>query len=192
MRLFTTILAAVSCLLLMFVILFWIRSYWRYDGIVWYGAGREAHVALTVRGKRGEGEAAGRMRGFMSRAGCLTYASMADPSDEPDSQSWSHPVGQPPAPGAMSLMFPTTATGFYIGSGLNHASDRELNWELPYWRITIPYFLLALLLATGPFFWFRAFREAARREAAGLCTRCGASVAGLKGKCPKCGIPIPE
>lgn len=191
MRVLTTILAAVSFLLLMFVVFFWVRSYSRYEGAVWYGAGKEARVVLTVRDKRGEGEAAGRMRGFMSRAGCLTYASIADPSDEPPSQSWSHPTGQPPMPGAMSLMYPTTTSGFYIGSGINRVADRDLNWELPFWRLTIPYWILALLLATGPFLWFRNYREAARREAEGLCVKCGTRVAGLKGNCPKCGEPIP-
>jgi hypothetical protein len=192
MRLFTTILAAISCLLLTLVVFFWIRSYFRYEGMVWYGAGREAHVVVTnVRGQRGEGEAPGRMRGLMSRGGSLTYASIADPSDEPESNSWSHPTGQPPKPGAMSLMYPTTTSGFYIGSGINRVADHDLNWELPFWRITVPYGLLALLFAIGPFLWFRSYREAARREDAGLCVRCGANVKGLSGACPKCGEPIP-
>jgi hypothetical protein len=132
------------------------------------------------------------MRGFMSRRGSLTYASIADPSEnEPSSQTWSHPANQPPSTGAMALMFPTVSSGFRVGSGVSPVSDAELQWELPFWRISAPYWLVAVLLGIAPFRWVQAYREAARREAAGLCVRCGQRVQGLTGACPKCGEPIP-
>src|SRR4051794_28558420 len=105
MRLFTTILAAVCSLLLIFVVFFWVRSYFYYEGTVWYRTGGEVRAALTVRGQRGEGQIpAGRMRGFLSRRGSLTFASIADPSED-ESSSWSHPVNEAPKSGAMALMF---------------------------------------------------------------------------------------
>jgi hypothetical protein len=192
MRLLTTIFAAVCSLLLIFVVFFWVRSYFYYEGTVWFRPGGEVRVALTVRGQRGEGQIpAGRMRGFLSRRGSLTFASIADPTDEPPSESWSHPVDQPPGKGAMTLMFPTLASGFRVGSGISKVSDADLQWELPFWRISAPYWIVVILLGIAPFRWVRAFREAGRREAAGLCVRCGQSVQGLSGVCPKCGTPIP-
>jgi len=192
MRLVTTILAALSMLLFIGVLFFYVRSYSYYEGNVHYSGGGQARATLTVKGQRGEGDIAGRITGLLSHRGAFTYASIAVPTEEPAWQSWSHPIDQPLKPGAMSLMFPAIGSGFGYGKGEAHVADKDLAWELPYWNVTIPYWLPTILLAIGPWRWFSNYRLALQREKEGKCVRCGKDLRGVTGKCPKCGEPVPD
>jgi hypothetical protein len=192
MRLLSTILAAISMLLLIGVLFFYVRSYWLYEGNVHYSEGGQARAALTVRGKRGEGDIPGRMSGLLSYKGEFTYASIAVPTEEPAWQSWSNPLDEPLKNGAMSLMYPTVGSRFGYASGEAHVADKDLAWELPYWNVTIPYWLPVVLLAIGPWRWFVNYRVALQREKEGKCIRCGADLRGAKDKCPKCGEGVGE
>ena len=79
MRLFSTILAAISLLLLIVTIFFWIRSQSTYEGLVHYSETGQYKVALRRGDAKAEGEINGNVAGLLSRRGKLTYASIANP-----------------------------------------------------------------------------------------------------------------
>ena len=70
--------------------------------------------------------------------------------------------------------------------------DGPLLWELPYWRLTLPYWMLAILFAIGPYLWFSRYLLLARREREGRCMECGAELNGATDKCPKCGAAVSQ
>src|SRR3954463_15105650 len=146
MRLLSTILAALSLLLLIITIFFWVRSQSAYEGFVHYSETGSYKVALRRGDAQAEGEINGNVAGILSRNGKLTYASIANPPLEPWSwKAWSGPRDQL-EPGAPTLMSPTIATGgFSVGGGKATMRDGQLLWELPYWRLTLPYWSLAIL-----------------------------------------------
>jgi hypothetical protein len=198
MRWVSTILAAISSVLLVFVLYFGARSYWRYEGIVHYSTASPMVATATGNGLSLDREISGRTSGLISFKGQLTYVSIANPDPEPEQvwYSWSHSIDQPLVLGPMVLV--VEARGW---SGLKGGTQKTVNllrdtilgiaWRLPYDYFTVPYWMLAVAFAVGPYFWFSRYRLGARREAKGLCVRCGKSVAGLTGKCPACGEPIP-
>ncbi|HSI35495.1 MAG TPA: hypothetical protein VK986_18075, partial [Tepidisphaeraceae bacterium] len=61
----------------------------------------------------------------------------------------------------------------------------RLVWNLPYFYVTCPYWLLALVLALGPYFWWSNYRVVAKREREGRCVKCGAALRGAVA-CPNC------
>lgn len=191
MRLFSTILAALSVLLLIVIVFFWIRSQSTYEGFVHYSETGRYKVALRRGNAQAEGEINGNVAGLLSRDGKLTYASIANPPVEPWSwKAWSGPRDQP-EPGASMLMLPTIASGgFSVGGGKASMRDGQLVWELPYWRLTLPYWSLAIFFAIGPYLWFSRYLLLARREREGRCMECGAELNGATDKCPKCGAAV--
>ena len=203
MRLLSTILASLSAVLCLAVLFFWARSYSHYDGVVRYSRGGIHNYALVApNGTRIEQTSEGRTAGLVSAKGSLTLASIVDPrAEEWTWFYWSHPIKEPLLPNAMVLMHPTIpAGGFSIGSGKSagvNISGFEIGGdvavELPFWRITIPYILLALLTAIPPGRWFMNYRLEARREREGRCINCGHDLRGqTTGKCPGCGTSIEE
>ena len=198
MRLFPTILAAVSAVFCVAILFFWARSYSYYEGVVRYRRATGWNYAIVDQDQRIERRSEGRTAGLLSRQGSLTLSSIVDPRQEEWTWfSWSHPIRQEFQPNAMSLMFPTLPTaGFSIGSGravqdLSTVDLGRLTVELPYWRVTIPYILLALLTAVLPARWFMNYRLVARREREGRCVYCGHDLHGqATGNCPACKQPI--
>jgi hypothetical protein len=148
-------------------------------------------VALKRGAAQAEGEINGNVAGLVSRAHKLTYASIANPPQEPWSwKTFSTPRNQP-EPGPAMLMIPTIAPGgFSVGSGKATVADGPLQWELPYWRITLPYWFLAIALAIAPYLWFSRYRLVARREREGRCPDCGADLHGATDRCPMCGAAL--
>jgi hypothetical protein len=198
MRLLPTILAAVSAVFCVVVVFFWARSYSYYEGIVRYRRSGGWNYVIIEQGQRIERRSEGRTAGLISRQGSLTLSSVVDPRQEEWTWfSWSHPGRQELQPNAMSLMYPTLPTaGFSIGSGraiqdLTTVDFGRLTVELPYWRVTIPYILLALLTAILPVRWVMNYRLVARREREGRCVYCGHDLAGqATGNCPACKQPV--
>lgn len=191
MRLLSTILSALSLLLLLVVCFFWFRSLSTYDGIVHYSETGMYKVALKRGSAQAEGEINGNVAGVVSRGGKLTYASIANPPKEPWSwKSFTHPRNKP-EPGPAMLMAPTIAPGgFSVGSGKATVADGPLQWELPYWRVTLPYWFLAIAFAIAPWLWFSRYRLVAQREREGRCPDCGADLNGATDKCPHCGATL--
>jgi len=198
MRLLLTILAALSTLLLIFTLFFYVRSYSRYEGVTHFTEGGSETATASANGKTVEMDVSGRCSGWISYKGQLTYVSMVDPVKFESWENWSQPLDQPmPAKGAMVLV---SDARLHSGLGGGKAKTRSeltdpvmgVSWRLPYHYFTIPYWALVLLFAILPWRWGSAFRLAVQREKAGLCVRCGKSIQGQTGKCANCGEPIPE
>jgi hypothetical protein len=205
MRLLSTILASLSAVLCLAALFFWARSYSYYEGIVRYGRQERANYAvITPDGQRSEWAAEGRTTGVLSNQGSLTLASIVNPVQEQWAWfSWSHPIKQELSTNTMMLMRATIPqAGFSIGTGKATVATRGLPFELesktvplelPYWRITIPYILLALLTAILPVRWFMNYRLELRREREGRCIHCGHDLKGqTTGNCPICAKPVEE
>jgi len=194
MRLLPTILAAISAVLFIAVVFFWARSYSYYEGVVRYRrAAGWNYVILDPDGQRIDRRSEGRTAGLLSRQGSLTLASIVDPRREEWSWfSWSHPIRNELDPNAMTLMRATIPTaGFSIGSGNATLAAGSFPLELPYWRVTVPYILLAMLTAILPVRWFMNLRLVARREREGRCVYCGHDLHGQStGDCPACHKPV--
>ena len=198
MRLLPTILASVSAVLCAVVLFFWARSYSHYEGVVRYSRkGVHDYAIVGEGGQRHEQQSEGRTAGVLSARGSLTVASIVDPRvEEWEWFSWSHPVREELLPNAMTLMSRTIPQGgFSVGSGKATGVNigGQLQVELPYWRVTIPYILLAVLTAILPARWVLNYRLVARREREGRCVHCGHDLRGrASGSCPGCGKPIGE
>jgi hypothetical protein len=194
MRLLSTIVASISAVLCVAVLFFWARSYSYYEGIVGYARkGAATYAIIDGQGQRSEWQAQGRTAGLLSRNGSLSFSSIVDPVQETWSWfSWSHPVRQEPDTNAMALMAGTIpSVGFSVGSGKATVAFSGQPFELPYWRITVPYVLLTLLTAILPVRWFMNYRLMARREREGRCVFCGHDLHGqTTGNCAACGKPV--
>lgn len=197
MRLLSNTLSAISLLLLILVLLFWTRSHWRYEGILSYSEGATVTVKVATNGKVVEEQVSGRSCGWISFPGQLTYLSIANPVRSNDWESWSAPVDIDASNAAWPMLLAADAgmqQGFRFGSSQTQRDLRDkamgFSWQLPYRYITIPYWLLAILLAILPYRWVADYRRAKRWEKQGRCARCGQSVQGLSGKCPVCGTAI--
>jgi hypothetical protein len=196
MRLIPTILAAISSMLLIFVLFFWARSHMRYEGILHYSEGAPARVTASGNGKTVDEELTGKSSGWVSFPGQLTYISITNPVRSADWESWSDPIDTSISVWPSLLAADAiTHHGLSLGPTQTQGELRDpmmgIAWRLPYWYFTIPYWMLAIVLAILPYHWTMDYRRAVRREKLGLCVRCGESVKGLTGKCPKCGTAIP-
>jgi hypothetical protein len=198
MRVLTTILAGVSALLLCVSIFFFARSYVRFEGSLHFTDGNAPlNATASDNGQSRQFNLTGRSSGWISFRGQLTYFSIGNFVQLESWESWSIPTDAEPAPGPMMLAWEARdIRGVGGGSGTSKRELRDpamgVNWRLPYSYFTIPYWMLVVAFGILPMRWFLSFREASRRQAAGLCVRCGARVAGLTGACPKCGEPIPS
>lgn len=189
-----TILSALSTFLFLIVLFFWLRSYWRFDGFLHYGEGKPIILETSVKGRTFKVELPGRSGGLISYRGQIAYVSVATPFGEPF-ESWSVPVEATTGTGPAALVSDVRVhTGFRYGSDQTRSELRDptagLSWHLPYRYLVVPYWILAILLGIMPWRWLAAYRLALTREKQGLCIRCGASVRGLTGNCPKCGEVI--
>jgi hypothetical protein len=198
MRLLSTILASISAVLCLAVLFFWARRYSYYEGVVRYGRqARTTYAILGDEGQRSEWAAEGRTMGLLSSHGSLTLSSIVNPVQEQWSWfTWSHPAKEELKPNAMFLMRATIPqAGFSIGTGKASLATgtSRLPLELPYWRVTVPYVLLALLTAILPVRWFMNYRLMARREREGRCVHCGHDLRGqTTGKCSACGMSVED
>jgi hypothetical protein len=196
MRLLYTIVAAVSLLLLIFVAYFGARSLRRYEGTL---TTREvvAPIRVTASGnnRTEEIELYTQTSGWVSYRGRLTYLSIANPVRGQEEETWSRPASDTAGTWPMALAAEVRSIGSIgWGSGKTVGKLRDplgITWRLPYSYFTVPYWLLAVLTAVLPALWGRSFYIAVQRERRGQCVRCGTSVKGLTGNCPKCGEPIP-
>jgi len=197
MRAISTIVSAISLLLLILVLFLWLRSHSRYEGILHYGSGAPLKVKASYGGKVVEDECPTRSSGWISFPGQLTYVSVANPVNTNDWESWSEPLDT-----SLAAWSPLLAADAVIQSGLRWGSAetvrdlRDLqtgySWKLSYSYFTIPYWMLSVLLVILPYRWVADYRWRQRRIKQGLCVNCGHIVRGVVGDCPKCGKPLPE
>jgi hypothetical protein len=190
-----TILSAFSLLVLLIVVFFWVRSYWRFDGILHYREGAPVTVSASYKGRTAEDQFTGRSVGMISYHGQMAYVSIVNPVPSQPWEGWSSPLEATTGTGPAAL-----ASEVRLHTGLRMGSDQTRGelldpamgfaWRLPYRYLVIPYWILAILLGIMPWRWLAAYRLALVREKQGLCVRCGASVRGLSGNCPKCGEAI--
>jgi len=192
MRLIGTILSALSLLLLLGVLFFWMRSYSNYEGVAWFREGKDLTPATwTQAGTSETWELPGRSRGILSYKGQLTYASIANPLISEPQEFWSHPLKEELTAGkSAALMFDAkNRAGITFGSDVTRHDLIDINgkaWKLPYHFVTTPYWMLAILLALPPYFWISNYRLLAKREREGRCLKCGTPLAGAD-KCANCG-----
>jgi hypothetical protein len=194
MRMLNTIFSALSLFLLLVVAFFWARSYWRFDGILRYSEGTPITLETSLKGRTFKVELPGRSAGLISYRGQMAYVSVATPIGEPW-ESWSVPVEATTGTGPAALV-----SDVRVHTGLRYGSDQTrselldptagFSWHLPYRYLVVPYWMPAILLGVMPWRWLAGYRLALVREKQGLCVRCGASVRGLLGNCPKCGEAI--
>jgi hypothetical protein len=209
MRRLFTIASAVSFVLLSLLCAFWVRSFWSLDGFVHFKAGGEVQAQVnemkpeTVDGKQViatrklTGLTYGRFAGLVSKRGKLSFVSVRVPFDKgPTWQGFSDSLSEPkstPAKATINAVAPGTS----IGSATAHFVDTDLlskhtyDWNVPCWRLTVPYAALVILAAVLPDLWIARFRLLSKREREGLCLECGHDIKGRKGKCASCGAEIP-
>lgn len=168
MRLLFNIFAAISTLLLLLVLTFWVRSYSRYEGILHYADAPPVMVKAHGNGRTVEDECAHRSSGWVSFPGQLTYLSIANPVLSSEWESWSAPVD------SFSGWAPVLAADAFERRGLragsmvtlHNISDpiNGISWQLPYWYFTVPYWMLAVVLAILPYRWVADYRWRARQR----------------------------
>jgi hypothetical protein len=195
MRLLSTILSAVSLVLLLFVGFYYARSYARYEGILHFAEGAPTTVTASKNGNTVEVDVTGRSTGWISFRGQLTYVSIANPVSFESWTGWSEPADAPPAIGPMLLVAEARSyRGLQGGSAMSQHELRDpigrVAWRLPYRYVTMPFWVLVILLAILPYRWITGYLRAMRWEREGRCVGCGADVKGLTGNCPKCREPI--
>ena len=189
MRLLYTILAGLCAALCITLAVFWIRSYWYYEGFARWDNVGAYKVAAERQGRRVEDEISGRVLGAASYRGSLTLAKIADPTVEPGWFTWSYPKarGERPGEGLGALVYSTLpASQFSVNSGTSRVKVADIGFELPFSQITLPYFLLCLVTAAPPWFWLGHYRLIARRQRQGRCLRCGHELKGAA-TCSSCG-----
>jgi hypothetical protein len=188
MRVFRSILTTLSLLLLIVVVLFWVRSYLRYEGILHFGDAEPLVATAVGEGETLEGNVRGRSTGFISYKGRFSYVSIANPLLGLEWETWSEPTDVPPTAGAKRLVVEAARRG--LGGGLAKTETAlegkgvSLPIRLPYRYFTIPYWLLAMVLAILPYRWVDRRRLVARRAREGRCVKCGHELVG--GRCPTC------
>ena len=190
MRLISSILTAISLLLLVVVSIVWPRSYRRYEGILHYGQGAPLNATAVGKAATINEDVSGRSTGLISYKGRLAYVSIANPLCADDWEIWSEPADAPPSPGAKRLAVDAARQSLGAGSSkTEHAlegSGMSLPFLLSYRYFTVPYWLLAMVLLLLPYRWFDRRRLLARRAREGRCLKCGHELVG--GACPTCGV----
>jgi 4-amino-4-deoxy-L-arabinose transferase-like glycosyltransferase len=190
MRKLRDILTALSLLLLIAVLFFWVRSYARYEGVLHYGEGAPLVATAMGEGETLQGNVRGRSTGFVSYRGRLTYVTIANPLRADEWERWSEAIDATPSSGAKRLVVEVAARSA-IGGGSGQTQMAiagqgvTLPLRLPYHYLTLPYWLLALLLAIAPWRWIERRRLMAQRAREGRCVNCGHELVG--GACSKCG-----
>lgn len=197
MRLVSTIVAAICSLLLILTAIFWVRSYWYYEGIVRHYDTEPAPADASLNGRTVEQDVTAGTAGLLSAKGQLAWATIANPLPGPGWETWSHPGHKPLESGTMSLMAePARQSGFSLGSGKTKAPLRDPNgieWRLPYRYVGVPYWFIGLLLAIHPIRWMSNYRLMLRREREGRCLQCGHDLKGQSsGRCPECNALIDD
>jgi hypothetical protein len=197
MRLMFNIFTAISLLFLVLILIFWPRSYFRFEGVMHYSEGSMTAVKAGYGGKSVDEQVTGRSSGWVSFPGQLTYVSITNPARTNDWESWSASVDIEEGNATWSMSLAAQAAsrrGIGMGSAesLGELRDHTLGylWQVPYWYFTAPYWLLTVLFAILPYRWVREYRRVAMLRRKGLCVRCEHSVEGISGNCPKCGEPI--
>jgi 4-amino-4-deoxy-L-arabinose transferase-like glycosyltransferase len=189
MRKLRDILSWLSLLLLIAVLFFWMRSYARYEGVLHYGDAAPLVATAVGEGETLEGNVRGRSTGWVSYRGRLTYVTIANPLRADVWEAWSEAIAATPSPGAKRLVMEVAAqSAMGGGSGKTQMAIEgqgvSLPLRLPYHYLTVPYWLLALLLAIAPWRWIERRRLVAQRVREGRCVNCGHELVG--GACPKC------
>jgi hypothetical protein len=189
MRKLRDILSALSLLLLIAVIFFWVRSYARYEGVLHYGDAAPLVATAVGEGETLEGNVRGRSTGIVSYRGRLTYVTIANPLRADQWERWSEAIAGTPSSGAKRLAVEVAAqSAMGGGSGITQmaiaGNGVSLPLRLPYHYLTLPYWLLMVLLAIAPWRWIDRRRLLARRTREGRCVTCGHELVG--GVCSKC------
>ena len=183
------ILSALSLLLLVAMIVLWVRSYARYEGVLHYGEAAPLVATAVGEGETLEGNVRGRSTGVVSYRGRLTYVTIANPLRADTWERWSEVIAETPSSGAKRLAVDVAAQSTMGGgSGTTEMAIAgkgvTLPLRLPYHYLTLPYWLLALLLALAPWRWIDRRRVVAQRLREGRCVTCGHELVG--GVCSKC------
>src|SRR5215217_4846565 len=102
MRALHTILSAVSAVLLVLVLYFFVRSYFRFDGVLRFVENASAPVVPSAQtGFRAKGKSVG----LISYKGQLIYVSIINPIGADTWEGWSVPVDREFASGPMNLVW---------------------------------------------------------------------------------------
>jgi hypothetical protein len=191
MRNLRDILSALSLLLLIAVLYLWMRSYSRYEGVLHYGEAAPLVATAVGEGETLEGNVRGRSTGLVSYRGRMTYVTIANPLRAQTWERWSEAIAETPSSGAKRLAVDVAAQSTMGGgSGTTEMAIAgkgvTLPLRLPYHYLTLPYWLLALLLAIAPWRWIDRRRVMAQRLREGRCVKCGHELVG--GVCSKCAV----
>jgi hypothetical protein len=192
MRLSSTILAALSLILMVFAVFFGVRSYSRYEGALRYGKGAPTPATAFTKDESYSQDFTGRSTGLLSYRGQLTYVSIVNPLRPEPWETWSIGANETPRSGPMILVWDVRLrSGLAFGSANTKSGlqDPKIGaaWQLPYRYFTVPYWLLALLFAILPYRWVVKLRQVAKWEREGRCPNCGTPLPADAAKCPGCG-----
>lgn len=190
-RLTFDIACAVSLVLCLAVVTFWVRSHWATDYLKFVrfsgsaGGGGGSYSDTVYAGSRATG------LGFsMSRRG-------RPATGPPQFRPWRFNGyrGGPP------MVKPWFSTEFQFTSSHD---ERAASYYVPgagsdivrtsHYYVWIPHWILVLLTCLLPFYWIVLRRRrvvARRRQSAGLCPRCGYDLRATPGRCPECGAAVP-
>ena len=100
-----------------------------------------------------------------------------------------HGGSNPARPAWDSGMNPdaTGVAGLTYYAGRTSTSDTSrFGGNRPYWVVTCPHWVIALVAAVYPAVRLRRWRRG-RRHGPGLCVRCGYDLRATPGRCPECG-----
>jgi hypothetical protein len=195
MRALNTILSTVSAVLLVLALFFFVRSYFRFDGVLRFVEHAAAGAAPDAPGTPQGFYAKGKSSGLISHKGQLTYVSIVNPIGADTWEGWSVPVDEVFASGPMNLVWDVRERrGLEFGSARTQSGltdpIHQVTWQLQYTYATAPYWLLAVLFAVLPVRWVIGYRRAARRAREGRCAHCAAPLEGGMDRCPTCGKAV--
>ena len=177
-RLFSTC-CALSTAILVAVVAVWVRSYYAVD-------------SLTLIDRFGDPDAPGHGYRSLGLSWSLGTVSLGGtkvldrlPADDRRVMWGSFPASQLARRERPWLRFSSSSS-----SGPRQPRGWSRGTVLRWWRVTVPCWAVALVMAVLPAWWVarrRAARRSARRSEQGRCARCGYDLHGTTERCPECG-----
>lgn len=178
-RRLSMVLCVLSLALCLITAGLWVRSYWRYDQVNWFGP------TWGLNGTSGGGIVAFMAGPVYRGPGAVTLA-----------PGWRYMSYPPPVGGGVWAQVRIARYARLSRLGIAYDPNRLVTAPRapPFYsshRLYLPHWLLLILTAIPPALWWRR-RRSRLRTLSGRCTVCGYDLQATPQRCPECGnVPIP-